>query len=65
MRTDYDDSGWSTCQMPKNHGTERHEGEALLLRKWVKADDFARTRELHIDRMTDDYYFFDYQVKKR
>ena len=42
MRTDYDDSGWSTCQMPKNHGTERHEGEALLLRKWVKADDFER-----------------------
>ena len=25
--------------MLKNHGTERHEGEALLLRKWVKADD--------------------------
>ena len=42
MRTDYDDSGWETCQMPKNHGTERHEGEALLLRKWVKADDFER-----------------------
>ena len=42
MRTDYDDSGWETCQMPKNHGTERHEGEALLLRRWVKADDFER-----------------------
>ena len=40
--TDYDDSQWETCQMPKNHGTERHEGEALLLRKWVKADDFER-----------------------
>lgn len=42
MRTDYDDSGWESCTMPKNHGTERHEGEALLLRKWVKAGDFER-----------------------
>ena len=41
-RTDYDDQQWETCTMPKNHGTERHEGEALLLRKWVKAGDFEK-----------------------
>ncbi|MBR1410386.1 MAG: hypothetical protein IJ580_04730 [Prevotella sp.] len=40
--TEYDDSKWYTCSMPKNHGTERHEGEALLLRKWVKAGEFQR-----------------------
>lgn len=39
---DYDDSRWQTCTMPKNHGTERHEGEALLLRKWVKTGTFER-----------------------
>ena len=42
MRTDYDDSNWKNCSMPKNHGTERHEGEALLLRKWIKAGGFER-----------------------
>ncbi len=42
QRTDYDDSGWDTCTMPKNHGTERHEGEALLLRRWVDAGDFEK-----------------------
>ena len=39
---EYDDSCWDVCTMPKNHGTERHEGEALLLRKWVRAGDFQR-----------------------
>lgn len=39
---DYDDSAWPLCSMPKNHGTERHEGEALLLRKWVHVEDFQR-----------------------
>lgn len=42
MRPDYDDSMWETCTMPKNHGTERHKGEALLLRKWVKAGEFEK-----------------------
>ncbi|MBR1394634.1 MAG: hypothetical protein IJ559_03120 [Prevotella sp.] len=39
---DYDDNGWTTCTMPKNHGTERHEGEALLLRRWVDVKDFEK-----------------------
>ncbi|MBQ8462522.1 MAG: hypothetical protein IJ544_00190 [Prevotella sp.] len=39
---DYDDSQWQTCTMPKNHGTERHEGEALLLRKWVDCGEFEK-----------------------
>lgn len=39
---DYDDSEWESCTLPKNHGTERHEGEALLLRRWVKTGDFER-----------------------
>lgn len=39
---DYDDTLWETCRLPKNHGSERHEGEALLLRKWVRADAFQR-----------------------
>ncbi|MBQ9668204.1 MAG: hypothetical protein IJV45_05635 [Prevotella sp.] len=42
QRPDYDDSRWETCTMPKNHGTERHEGEALLLRRWVTAGDFEK-----------------------
>ena len=42
MNPDYDDSVWETCTMPKNHGTERHEGEALLLRKWVDVKDFQK-----------------------
>ena len=42
QRTDYDDSTWETCTMPKNHGTERHEGEALLLRKWVEIKEFEK-----------------------
>lgn len=42
MRTDYDDSLWELCTMPKNHGTERHKGEALLLRKWVKTEEFEK-----------------------
>lgn len=42
MCIDYDDSRWETCTMPKNHGTERHEGEALLLRKWIEVKDFMR-----------------------
>ena len=42
MCTDYDDSLWETCTMPKNHGTERHKGEALLLRKWVKVGEFEK-----------------------
>ena len=40
--TGYDDSSWETCSLPKNHGTERHEGEALLLRKWVETGDFEK-----------------------
>ena len=39
---DYDDSQWPTCTMPKNHGTERHAGEALLLRRWVKTGTFEK-----------------------
>ena len=42
QRTDYDDSQWETCTMPKNHGTERHEGEALLLRRWVDVKEFEK-----------------------
>ena len=42
QRPDYDDSQWETCTMPKNHGTERHEGEALLLRRWVEVKDFEK-----------------------
>lgn len=42
MCTDYDDSLWESCTMPKNHGTERHKGEALLLRKWVKVGEFEK-----------------------
>jgi hypothetical protein len=42
QRPDYDDSQWETCTMPKNHGTERHEGEALLLRKCVEIKDFEK-----------------------
>lgn len=42
MSTDYDDSGWEHCTLPQNHGTERHEGEDLLLRRWVTAGDFER-----------------------
>ena len=42
QRPDYDDSQWETCTMPKNHGTERHEGEALLLRRWVDVKDFEK-----------------------
>ena len=42
QRPDYDDSLWEKCTMPKNHGTERHEGEALLLRKWVETGDFEK-----------------------
>ena len=41
-RPDYDDSSWDECKLPKNHGTERHEGEALLLRKWVRVDSFEK-----------------------
>ena len=41
-RTDYNDEAWESCSMPKNHGTERHEGEALLLRKWVKTSSFEK-----------------------
>ena len=41
-RTDYNDEAWESCHMPKNHGTERHEGEALLLRKWVKIGSFEK-----------------------
>ena len=42
QQPDYDDSRWQTCTMPKNHGTERHEGEALLLRRWVDVKDFEK-----------------------
>ena len=42
MNPDYDDSRWQTCTMPKNHGTERHEGEPLLLRRWVDIKDFEK-----------------------
>ena len=42
QHTDYDDSKWERCILPKNHGTERHEGEALLLRKWVEIKDFEK-----------------------
>ena len=42
QQPDYDDSQWETCTMPKNHGTERHEGEALLLRKWVDVNGFEK-----------------------
>lgn len=42
MCTDYDDSLWETCTLPKNHGTERHKGEALLLRKWVRTGEFEK-----------------------
>ena len=42
MNPEYDDSTWETCKMPKNHGTERHEGEALLLRRWVDIKDFEK-----------------------
>ena len=42
QRPDYDDSQWEACSMPKNHGTERHEGEALLLRKCVEIKDFEK-----------------------
>ncbi len=38
----YNDSEWETCTLPKNHGTERHEGEALLLRKWVDVKDYEK-----------------------
>lgn len=38
----YDDSKWETCTLPKNHGTERHEGENLLLRKWVALENIEK-----------------------
>jgi len=42
QRPDYDDTQWQTCTLPKNHGTERHEGEALLLRRWVETGHFEK-----------------------
>lgn len=40
--TTYDDTAWETCILPKNHGTERHEGEDLLLRKRVTVGDYEK-----------------------
>ncbi|MBQ7451640.1 MAG: hypothetical protein IJV60_03700 [Prevotella sp.] len=42
QQPDYDDSQWECCTLPKNHGTERHEGEVLLLRKWVRTENFDK-----------------------
>lgn len=42
MLPGYDDSQWERCTMPKNHGTERHGGEALLLRRWVDVKEFEK-----------------------
>ena len=42
QQPDYDDTLWQTCIMPKSHGTERHKGEALLLRKWVETGNFEK-----------------------
>ena len=42
QRPDYDDTQWQTCTLPKNHGTERHEGETLLLRRWVETGHFEK-----------------------
>lgn len=39
---DYDDSEWQQCDLPKAYGSERHEGEALYLRKKVSLEDFDR-----------------------
>lgn len=38
----YDDSRWKTSALPVSLGSERHEGEDLYLRKYVKTDDFQR-----------------------
>lgn len=39
---DYDDTFWQSCRLPKNHGSERYEGEDLYLRKIIHVDSFER-----------------------
>lgn len=39
---DYNDGKWQGCGLPKAYGSERHEGEALYLRKKVALNDFDR-----------------------
>ncbi|EKU87572.1 glycoside hydrolase family 2 protein [Bacteroides oleiciplenus] len=42
MRKEYDDSLWKDCILPKAHGSERHEGEDIYLRKTVHVGNFVR-----------------------
>ncbi len=40
----YNDSCWNTGKLPMVHGSERHEGEDLFLRKFVDLGDFEHAR---------------------